>query len=62
MKKIVLLLAFFAIGLNVLLAQTKEITGRVTSSDDGGGIPGVAVSVKGTTLGTITDMDGMFRL
>jgi len=62
MKKIVLLLAFFAIGLNVLLAQTKEITGKVTSADDGSGIPGVAVSVKGTTLGTITDMDGMFRL
>src|SRR5665647_2601227 len=62
MKKIVLLLAFFAIGLNVLLAQTKEITGRVTSADDGGLIPGVSVSVKGTTLGTITDMDGVFRL
>ncbi len=62
MKKIVLLLAFFAIGLQVLMAQTKEITGKVSSSDDGGGIPGVTVSVKGTTLGTVTDMDGMFRL
>ena len=62
MKKIVLLLAFFAIGLQVLMAQTKEITGKVTSSDDGGAIPGVTVSVKGTTLGTVTDMDGMFRL
>jgi TonB-linked SusC/RagA family outer membrane protein len=62
MKKIVLILAFFAIGLNVLLAQTKEITGKVTSADDGSSIPGVSVSVKGTTLGTITDMDGMFRL
>jgi TonB-linked SusC/RagA family outer membrane protein len=62
MKKIVLLLAFFAIGLQVLMAQTKEITGKVSSSDDGGGIPGVTVSVKGTTLGTVTDMDGMFKL
>lgn len=62
MKKIVLLLAFFAIGLQVLLAQTKEITGKVTSSDEGGSIPGVSVSAKGTTLGTITDNDGMFRL
>jgi TonB-linked SusC/RagA family outer membrane protein len=62
MKKIALLLAFFAIGLQVLLAQTKEITGKVTSADDGGAIPGVSVSVKGTTLGTITDMDGMFKL
>ncbi|MEI8113363.1 MAG: SusC/RagA family TonB-linked outer membrane protein [Bacteroidia bacterium] len=62
MKKIVLLLAFFAIGLQVLMAQTKEITGKVSSSDDGGGIPGVTVSVKGTTLGTVTDMDGKFKL
>ncbi len=62
MKKIVLLLAFFAIGLQVLMAQTKEITGKVTSSEDGGAIPGVTVSVKGTTMGTITDMDGMFKL
>lgn len=62
MKKIALLLAFFAIGLQVLVAQTKEISGKVTSDDDGGAIPGVSVSVKGTTLGTITDMDGMFRL
>ncbi len=62
MKKIVLILAFFAIGLNVLLAQTKEITGKVTSADDGSSIPGVSVSVKGTTLGTISDMDGMYRL
>lgn len=62
MKKIALLLAFFAIGLQVLLAQTKEISGKVTSADDGGAIPGVSVSVRGTTLGTITDMDGAFRL
>lgn len=62
MKKIALLLAFFAIGLQVLMAQTKEISGTVTSSDDGGAIPGVSVSVKGTTLGTITDMDGAYRL
>lgn len=62
MKKIALLLAFFAIGLQVLMAQTKEISGKVTSADDGGSLPGVSVSVKGTTLGTITDMDGLFRL
>jgi TonB-linked SusC/RagA family outer membrane protein len=62
MKKIALLLAFFAIGLQVLMAQTKELSGKVTSADDGSEIPGVSVSVKGTTLGTITDMDGVFRL
>lgn len=62
MKKIALLLAFFAFGLQVLMAQTKEVSGEVTSAEDGGAIPGVSVSVKGTTIGTVTDMDGVFRL
>jgi len=62
MKRIALLLAFFAIGLNVVLAQTKEITGNVTSADDGGTMPGVSISVKGSTIGTITDMNGKFNL
>jgi TonB-linked SusC/RagA family outer membrane protein len=62
MKKIALLLAFFAFGLQVLMAQTKEVSGKVTSAEDGGAIPGVSVSVKGTTIGTVTDMDGVFRL
>ncbi|WP_025864790.1 SusC/RagA family TonB-linked outer membrane protein [Prolixibacter bellariivorans] len=62
MKKLVLLLAFFAFGLLSLMAQTKEITGTVTSADDGSSIPGVSVSVQGTTLGTITDIDGKYRI
>jgi len=60
MKKIALLLAIFAFGLQAVLAQTKEITGTVTAADDGATIPGVSVSVKGTTLGTITDLDGKY--
>ncbi|KOH46676.1 SusC/RagA family TonB-linked outer membrane protein [Sunxiuqinia dokdonensis] len=62
MKKIALLLAIFAIGLQSVFAQTKEITGTVTSAEDGLSIPGVSVSVKGTTLGTITDLDGQYIL
>ena len=62
MKKIMLLLAFFAIGLTALMAQTKEISGTVTSADEGGSIPGVSISVKGSTVGTITDMAGKFKL
>ena len=62
MKKITLLLAFLSfIGLQVLFAQTREITGKVTSDEDGSSIPGVAVVVKGLTVGTITDMNGEFR-
>ncbi|WP_423130278.1 SusC/RagA family TonB-linked outer membrane protein [Gaoshiqia sp. Z1-71] len=62
MKRIAFLLAIFAIGLQSVLAQTREISGTVTSADDGSSIPGVSVSVKGTTLGTITDLDGRYIL
>ena len=49
-------------GSLVTNAQTKEITGTVTSSEDGTSIPGVSVSVKGTTLGTITNLDGVYTI
>lgn len=38
------------------------IKGKVTSSEDGNPLPGVNVSIKGTTVGTITDVDGNFQL
>ncbi len=63
MRKISLLLVFLGfIGLQVIFAQTRQITGTVTSGDDGTSIPGVSVVVKGSNLGTITDMDGKFTL
>jgi len=63
MKKISLLLAFLGfIGLQVVFAQTRDISGTVTSADDGSSIPGASVVVKGTTIGTVTDMDGKFAL
>ncbi len=63
MKKISLLLAFLGfIGLQVVFAQTRNLSGTVTSGDDGSSIPGASVIVKGTTLGTVTDMDGKFTL
>ena len=43
-------------------AQTKTITGKVTSSEDGLPIPGVTVMVPGTTVGTTTDFDGNYSL
>ena len=63
MKRISLLLAFLGfIGMQVVFAQTREISGLVTSSSDGSSIPGASVVVKGTTLGTVTNIDGKFTL
>ena len=63
MRKFTLFVAFiFFIGVQFLQAQDREIKGTVTSSDDGQPIPGVQVMVKGTTIGTVTDLDGNYTL
>jgi len=62
MKKIVILLTMMALISVQVFAQTT-ITGKVTSKDDGGGIPGVAVRAKGiANVGAITDMDGKYSI
>lgn len=43
-------------------AQDRTITGKVISSQDNLGIPGVSVVVVGTTIGTVTDIDGNYKL
>ena len=43
-------------------AQDRAVTGRVTASDDGSGVPGVSVLVKGSTIGTSTDVNGNFKI
>jgi len=62
MRKFTLLMVLMMfIGLGVTQAQ-RVVTGKVTSSEDGNGIPGATVLVKGTTVGVITDLDGKFSL
>jgi TonB-linked SusC/RagA family outer membrane protein len=61
MRKITIMLVFLLIaGVNFAFAQSRTITGKVTSAQDGMGIPGVTVMVKGTTIGTTTDIDGNY--
>ncbi|HEY8783273.1 MAG TPA: TonB-dependent receptor [Mucilaginibacter sp.] len=43
-------------------AQNRQITGKVTSSDDGSAMAGVSVKIKGTAAGTQTDVNGVFKL
>lgn len=62
MKKLFLIAMVLCFGLSTVYAQTKQITGKVTSQDDGLSIPGVSVAVKGTTTGTVSNIDGEFSL
>jgi TonB-linked SusC/RagA family outer membrane protein len=43
-------------------AQTQQVSGRVTSTEEPNGLPGVNIMVKGITQGTITDVNGRFTL
>ncbi|MDG5798941.1 SusC/RagA family TonB-linked outer membrane protein [Marinilabiliaceae bacterium ANBcel2] len=63
MKKVLLTLSFLMfLGVSVIYAQTVNITGTVTGSDDGMPIPGASVFVEGTTVGTVTQADGSYSL
>jgi TonB-linked SusC/RagA family outer membrane protein len=63
MNRLKLLIVLFVFsGFSALMAQTVTIKGTVTSSDDGLPIPSVAVTVKGTTIGTLTDNDGKYTI
>ncbi len=61
MRKFTLLLALLLFTGMQLLAQ-RTITGKVISADDGLGVPGVSVVVKGTTVGTLTNIYGNYKL
>ena len=47
---------------STLSAQVKTVRGVVTSSENGGPIPGVAVMEKGTTNATVTNANGSYEL
>ncbi len=63
MKRLMTLLALFVlVSFQFLQAQRVQISGNVTSSEDGASLPGVSVVVKGTTIGTVTNSQGSFSL
>jgi len=55
-------LFIFLWGISVtVFAQTQNITGKITDPS-GQPLPGVTIVVKGTTMGTISNIDGDFEL
>ena len=61
-RKLMLLMTCLFIGIGLVNAQISKVTGTVTSEEDGLPVVGASVVVKGTSNGTITDMDGKFTL
>ena len=61
-RKLMLLMTCLFIGIGLVNAQISKVTGTVISEEDGLPVVGASIVVKGTTLGTVTDMDGKFTL
>lgn len=61
-RKLMLLMTCLMIGIGLVNAQISKVTGNVTSEEDGLPVVGASVLVKGTTIGTVTDIDGNFTL
>src|ERR1041385_7656529 len=64
-----MLLLMFLIATTSVIAQsnvtgvTQRVTsGRITSSEDNSPMPGVNVVIKGSTNGTVTDVDGSYQI
>ena len=62
MKRILILTGLMLFMGVSLYAQSIRVTGTVSSQKDGMTIPGVSVMVRGTTVGTVTDLNGRYEL
>lgn len=60
MNKLFTLLFFFLIAYGAS-AQERLISGKVTDPS-GAGLPGVTIQLKGTTSGTVSDIDGKYKI
>ncbi|CAM3290514.1 TonB-dependent receptor [Aquirufa ecclesiirivi] len=61
LSKFLLSMIFVFLGIQ-LFAQERSISGKIISAEDGSGIPGVSVLIKGTKTGTSSDVNGNFKI
>ncbi len=61
MKKIIFLSIISCLTILQAFAQTRTLSG-VVKDETGTGVPGANIVLEGTTVGTITDLDGNFKL
>jgi TonB-linked SusC/RagA family outer membrane protein len=62
MRQFVLMMTVL-LGLGMqTFAQDRQVTGKVTSSEDGSPLPGVNIALKGTSRGTTTSADGSYKI
>lgn len=62
MKNVLLFIFSYVFLLWGIQAQNTVLTGKVSDAINGNALPGVSVSVKGSTAGVVTDMDGNYSI
>ncbi len=63
MKKHIIILAVMLIAsMGFIAPEERTISGKVTSAEDGSALPGVNVALKGTTITTVTDVQGNYLI
>jgi hypothetical protein len=60
-KKLRLLMILWIAALSPMYAQERQVTGKVTN-DAGEALVGVTISIKGTSRGTNSDVNGSFKI
>ena len=60
-KRLMTFIACLFLSIGMALAQT-QVSGTVTSSEDGSPVIGASIKVVGTNTGTVTNIDGNFSL
>lgn len=62
MKKFAVFYVLIVFLAGIAKGQERTVSGQVTGADDGLSLPGVSIIVKGSTIGTTTDIDGRYEL
>ena len=60
--KHMMLTLLFLVGASTIFAQNGLVKGTVSDASNGSPLPGATVQVKGTTVGTVTDLDGKYSI
>ena len=61
-SKQLLLVCLMMMSFTLVMAQERQVSGTVLDNDNGEGIPGVNILIKGTTQGTVTDFNGEYQI
>ena len=61
-RKVVMFLTCLFIGIGLASAQNRTVRGNVTGAEDGLPVVGASIIIDGTTIGTVTDLDGNFTI